>query len=71
MNNKIIINDIKNYLFIPLYKNKRDFNSLASSLLAGHSKWHNIRYRKNRQDTARAAIFSKISKEISSAIKSK
>lgn len=32
--------------------------------MAGHSKWQNIRHRKNRQDAARGKIFTKLSREI-------
>ena len=32
--------------------------------MAGHSKWHNIRHRKNRQDAARGKLFTKLSREI-------
>lgn len=35
--------------------------------MAGHSKWANIKYRKERQDQVRGKIFSKISKEITLA----
>lgn len=37
--------------------------------MAGHSKWANIKYRKERQDAARMKIFSKLSKEITLAAK--
>jgi YebC/PmpR family DNA-binding regulatory protein len=33
--------------------------------MAGHSKWANTKYRKERQDKKRASVFSKIVKEIS------
>ncbi|MCS7164769.1 MAG: YebC/PmpR family DNA-binding transcriptional regulator [Candidatus Calescibacterium sp.] len=32
--------------------------------MAGHSKWHNIRHRKERMDKLRGKLFSKISREI-------
>ena len=35
--------------------------------MAGHSKWANIRHRKNAQDTKRGKIFTKIIKEITVA----
>ncbi len=35
--------------------------------VAGHSKWHNIKFRKERQDAQRGREFSKISREISVA----
>ncbi len=38
--------------------------------MAGHSKWHNIQHRKNRQDAKRGKIFSKLIKEIAVATKS-
>ncbi|MDP3559096.1 MAG: YebC/PmpR family DNA-binding transcriptional regulator, partial [Legionellaceae bacterium] len=32
--------------------------------MAGHSKWANIRYRKNAQDARRGKIFTKLIREI-------
>ena len=32
--------------------------------MSGHSKWHNIRMRKGRQDAQRSKIFSRLSREI-------
>ncbi|MEN3015594.1 MAG: YebC/PmpR family DNA-binding transcriptional regulator [bacterium] len=32
--------------------------------MAGHSKWHNIRHRKERMDKIRGKLFSKVSREI-------
>ena len=37
--------------------------------MAGHSKWANIQHRKGRQDKLRAKVFSKLSKEITIAVK--
>jgi YebC/PmpR family DNA-binding regulatory protein len=37
--------------------------------MAGHSKWANIQHRKNRQDSMRSKLFSKLSKEITVAAK--
>jgi len=37
--------------------------------MAGHSKWANIQHRKNRQDSVRSKLFSKLSKEITVATK--
>ena len=37
--------------------------------MAGHSKWKNIQHRKGAQDAKRGKIFSKISKEISVAVR--
>lgn len=37
--------------------------------MAGHSKWANIRHKKGRQDAKRGKIFSRITKEIISAVK--
>lgn len=37
--------------------------------MAGHSKWHNIKRRKESQDKKRAKIFTKISKEIYAAVR--
>jgi YebC/PmpR family DNA-binding regulatory protein len=37
--------------------------------MAGHSKWANIKYRKERQDAAKMKIFSKLAKEITLAAK--
>jgi YebC/PmpR family DNA-binding regulatory protein len=38
--------------------------------MAGHSKWANIKYRKERQDAVRGKLFSKLSKEITIAARS-
>ena len=38
--------------------------------MAGHSKWHNIKRRKNAQDAKRGKIFQKLSKELFVAAKS-
>ena len=38
--------------------------------MAGHSKWANIKYRKERQDALRGKIFSKLAKEITMAARS-
>ena len=35
--------------------------------MSGHSKWANIRFRKERQDAARGKIFTKLIKEITVA----
>ncbi|MCS7224597.1 MAG: YebC/PmpR family DNA-binding transcriptional regulator, partial [Armatimonadetes bacterium] len=32
--------------------------------MAGHSKWHNIRVRKMRQDLVRGRLFSRLTREI-------
>lgn len=37
--------------------------------MAGHSKWANIKHRKERSDKAKGKIFSRIAKEIISAVK--
>lgn len=37
--------------------------------MAGHSKWANIKYRKERQDAAKMKAFSKLAKEITLAAK--
>lgn len=37
--------------------------------MAGHSKWANIKHRKGRADAAKGKIFSRIAKEIISAVK--
>ena len=37
--------------------------------MAGHSKWKNIQHRKGAQDAKRGKIFSKISKELSVAVR--
>lgn len=37
--------------------------------MAGHSKWANIKYRKGRADAAKGKVFSRITKEIISAVK--
>lgn len=37
--------------------------------MAGHSKWANIQHRKGRQDKIRSKLFSKLSKEITVAVK--
>ncbi len=37
--------------------------------MSGHSKWHNIRLRKGKQDAARGKIFTKVAREIIVAAK--
>lgn len=37
--------------------------------MAGHSKWANIKHRKNKADAAKGKVFSRIAKEIISAVK--
>ncbi|HSV73905.1 MAG TPA: YebC/PmpR family DNA-binding transcriptional regulator [Chthonomonadales bacterium] len=37
--------------------------------MSGHSKWHNIRLRKGRQDAERGALFTKLAREIIIAAK--
>lgn len=37
--------------------------------MAGHSKWANIRHRKGKADAAKGKVFSRIAKEIISAVK--
>jgi len=37
--------------------------------MAGHSKWANIKYRKGRADAAKGKVFTRITKEIISAVK--
>ncbi|SCA64383.1 Probable transcriptional regulatory protein pc1328 [Chlamydiales bacterium SCGC AB-751-O23] len=37
--------------------------------MAGHSKWANIKHKKGRADAARGKVFSRITKEIISAVK--
>ncbi len=37
--------------------------------MAGHSKWANIKHRKNKADAAKGKIFSRLTKEIISAVK--
>ena len=40
-----------------------------SGLMSGHSKWHNIKLKKGKVDAQRAALFTKLSKEIILAAK--
>ncbi len=37
--------------------------------MSGHSKWHNIREKKSKTDSARGQIFTRVSKEIHMAVK--
>ena len=37
--------------------------------MAGHSKWANIQHRKGRQDAARSKLFSRLSREVTTAAK--
>ena len=37
--------------------------------MAGHSKWANTKHRKERADAAKGKIFSRIAKEIITAVK--
>jgi transcriptional/translational regulatory protein YebC/TACO1 len=36
-------------------------------IMAGHSKWHNIRFKKEKQDCKKAQLYNKYSKEITQA----
>lgn len=47
------------------------FRGESGILLAGHSHWHNIQYRKARQDAIKNMRNSKLSLEISAAVKGK
>ncbi|MBI2013450.1 MAG: YebC/PmpR family DNA-binding transcriptional regulator [Candidatus Colwellbacteria bacterium] len=38
--------------------------------MAGHSKWHQIKHKKGKEDAARARVFSKLANAISAAAKS-
>src|SRR4051794_32356921 len=42
---------------------------IARTIMAGHSKYKNIMYRKGAQDKKRSTIFSKLSREITVAAK--
>ena len=37
--------------------------------MSGHSKWNNIKHKKEKADAAKAKIFTKIGKEMAVAIK--
>ncbi len=37
--------------------------------MSGHSKWHNIQAKKGKTDAARAAVFTKIGRELAVAAK--
>ena len=37
--------------------------------MSGHSKWANIKHKKEKTDSARAKVFTKIGKEITIAVK--
>ena len=37
--------------------------------MAGHSKWANIKHKKEKTDAQRAAVFTKIGREIAMAVK--
>ncbi|HIE08866.1 MAG TPA: YebC/PmpR family DNA-binding transcriptional regulator, partial [Armatimonadetes bacterium] len=37
--------------------------------MAGHSRWHNIRERKTKQDARKGQIFSKLAREITVAVR--
>src|ERR1700722_19982310 len=43
--------------------------SIRFKKMAGHSKWANIKHRKGRADAKKGKIFSRIAKEIISAVK--
>ena len=54
----------------------RDFRRFYSwcfgnleALMAGHSKWANIKHRKGSQDAKKSKVFTKIIKEITVAVK--
>jgi len=41
----------------------------ARGYMAGHSKWANIKHRKGRADARKGKLFSRLAKEIISAVK--
>lgn len=45
------------------------FKKEREIFMSGHSKWANIKHKKARQDEAKGAVFTKISKEIMVAVK--
>jgi hypothetical protein len=50
-------------------RNCRSFLPCADvKRFAGHSKFHNIKYRKGRQDTNRMRLFDKLARAIASAV---
>ena len=48
---------------------KRNYHYKNGQYMAGHSKWANIKHRKERADLKKGKIFSRITKEIISAVK--
>lgn len=51
------------------HENSPTSNQIRDKIMAGHSKWANIKHRKGRADAAKGKIFSRITKEIISAVK--
>jgi YebC/PmpR family DNA-binding regulatory protein len=54
--------------FISLLRQQKPA-SFERDFMAGHSKWANIQHRKGAQDKKRAALFARLSKEITIASK--
>jgi YebC/PmpR family DNA-binding regulatory protein len=52
-----------------MHKPENGKKTTRSNFLAGHSKWANIKHRKDRADQQKGKIFSKLAKEIISAVK--
>ena len=45
------------------------FGKQEKTIMSGHSKWNNIKHKKEKADAAKAKIFTKIGKEMAVAIK--
>lgn len=58
--------------WISRYSNKKQDNPFFTQgiLMAGHSKWHNIKHKKAASDAKKAKVFTKIIKEITVAARS-
>lgn len=61
---------ILNFYCFPSYPKKRDLESLSLAIMAGHSKWANIKRQKARVDAVKGKTFAKISREIIVAARS-
>ena len=55
--------------FLDRYLAQQTTNFLGGTSMSGHSKWNNIKRKKEKTDGARAKIFTKIGREISVAVR--
>ena len=59
---------IKTFSFSPLFRHCSISPFIFQVRYAGHSHFHNIKFRKERQDSYRMNLFNKLTKAIISAV---